>query len=126
MEFFEDQGLVPPIITIRDVLLVPLQVDITDRAVQIMQEEILEQIMIKKIRYLVLDVRALDVIDSFLARMLVTTLKRASLMGVKGFLSGIRPHVAITLVHMGLERLKLYDVDIVSKIDDILDLGRQS
>ena len=122
---YEDLGILPPIITLGDTILVPLQMDLTDLGIQKMQEEILELITRREVTKLIIDVRALDVIDSFLARMLVTTLKRASLMGVKGYLSGIKPHVAITLVYMGLQRLRLYDVEVIPRIDDVIDLAKE-
>ena len=109
-----------PVLIIRGTIVLSLQIDLNDRMVESIQKEVLRLVETRDVKRLVIDVSGLDVIDSYLTRMLVSTLKMASLMGVKAFLAGIKPYVALTLVDMGLERLRLADVEIVSSIEDVV------
>lgn len=110
-----------PILVLKDTIVVNLQFDLNDSLIESLQDQVLEQIERRHISKLVINVAGLDVIDSYLARMLVSTLKMASLMGVHAYLAGIKPYVALTLVDMGLERLRLFDVNIVSSVEDVMD-----
>ena len=112
-----------PILVLKDTIVVNLQFDLNDSLVETLQDQVLEQIERRNIAKLVINVSGLDVIDSYLARMLVSTLKMSSLMGVRSYLAGIRPYVALTLVDMGLERLHLFDVEIVSRVEDVVELS---
>ena len=115
-----DLELNVPVLVIKDTIVVALQFDLNDRMVQSIQDQVLALIEQRNVQRLVISVAGLDVIDSFLARMLVSTLKMAAMMGVQGFLAGIKPYVALTLVDMGLERLRLFDVKIVSSVEDVV------
>jgi len=109
-----------PVLVVRDTVILSLQVDLTDRMMDSIQSKVLKLVEERDVKRLVIEVSGMDVIDSYLARMLVSTLKMASLMGVKGYLAGIMPYVALTLVDMGLERLHLSDVRIVSSLEDVV------
>jgi rsbT antagonist protein RsbS len=84
-----------------DNLVVPIQVELHDRAAQELQENILRQIERTGASGLVVDVSALSIVDSFLGRLLGETSKMARLMGAESVLVGLRKEVVITLTQLG-------------------------
>lgn len=96
-----------PVIRMRDVLLVPIQSPPSDSQARRLLGDLLEAVTATGSKRLVVDVSALDVIDSYLTRILYDLLGAAEKLGVAGALVGIRPAVAITLVQMGIEDLKV-------------------
>ncbi|HYN89733.1 MAG TPA: STAS domain-containing protein [Ardenticatenaceae bacterium] len=92
-----------PIIRIGDVLIVTALEAIDDTAAVELQERIGEQIEQTGARALIIDITILDVVDSFLGRMLNDIAMMARLMGAATVVVGIQPAVAITLVELGLE-----------------------
>lgn len=92
-----------PIIRIGDILIVTALEAIDDTAVVELQERIGEQIEQTGARALIIDITILDVVDSFLGRMLNDIAMMARLMGAATVVVGIQPAVAITLVELGLE-----------------------
>jgi len=85
-----------------DVLVVPLQEALHDTAAEEITEEIISEAERKNARGVVIDISALDVVDSFLGRLLQETVRALAAMGKKVVLVGIQPGVAITLVELGL------------------------
>ncbi len=92
-----------PIIRIGDILIVTALEAIGDTAAVELQERIGEQIEQTGARALIIDITILDVVDSFLGRMLNDIAMMARLMGAATVVVGIQPAVAITLVELGLE-----------------------
>ena len=92
-----------PIIRIRGLLLVPIQAPPSDSQARKLLEDLLDTVMKTGYRKLVVDVSALEIIDSYLTRILYDLLDGAKRLGVEGGIVGIRPAVAITLVQMGLD-----------------------
>ncbi len=90
-----------PILRIRDVLIVSIQVDLHDTLVQRMQEDLLRELERAPARGLVVDISAVDVLDTFTARALAQTARMASVMGTAAVIVGMRPSIAQTLVEMG-------------------------
>jgi rsbT antagonist protein RsbS len=90
-----------PILRVAGVLLVSIQVDLGDTVATALQEDVLEAIQRTGSTGLVIEVTALEMVDSFVARVLVDTARMAGLMGTETVLVGIRPEVAATLVRMG-------------------------
>ncbi len=68
-----------------------------------MQDDILAKIQETNAKGLIIDVTAIDVLDSFITRVLVEIAKMANIMGVKTVLVGMQPAIAITLVEFGME-----------------------
>jgi rsbT antagonist protein RsbS len=92
-----------PIIKIGDVLVVPIQSDIDDQTVLELQHRVLEVIEQTGVRAVLIDVSLLEMVDSFMGRMLSTMASMASIMDAQTVVCGIQPAVAITLVELGLE-----------------------
>jgi len=82
-------------------LLVSIQVDLDDNEVMEFQADILHKIAEVEARGLVLDITALAVVDSFMARTINDTARMARLLGAEVVICGMRPSVALTLVEMG-------------------------
>jgi rsbT antagonist protein RsbS len=89
------------------VLIVALGADITDDGVAGFQDELSERAAAMQARGVVIDVSALDIVDSFMARVLNDSSRMLRLLGAEVVVCGIRPAVAMTLVDMGR---KLVDV----------------
>ncbi|WP_139558180.1 STAS domain-containing protein [Methylotetracoccus oryzae] len=85
----------------RDVLIVPIHADVTDEDVLMFQTDLTEGLARNEARGVVIDVSALDVVDSFMARVLNDTARMLGLMGARVVICGVQPPVALTLVEMG-------------------------
>jgi len=92
-----------PILKIEDFLITSIQIPLHDRLAVKFQRDLLQKIEKTKAKGLVIDITAIDVVDSFITRILVEIAKMAKLMGVKTVLVGMRPEIAITLVEFGME-----------------------
>ena len=90
-----------PILKIGSNLLASVQVDFSDTVADSFQKDVLTKIERTGAKGLVIDISSLDIVDSYVARMLATTGKMASLMGTETVIVGMRPEVAATLVRMG-------------------------
>ena len=89
-----------PILQVGNVLLASLQDDLTDRDLQEMQVSLLETIGGVEAFGVVIDVSALETVDSYIVRMLSETATMAGLLGCFVVVAGIRSTVAISLVEM--------------------------
>jgi len=92
-----------PILKIEDFLITSIQIPLHDKLAVKFQRDLLQKIEKTKAKGLVIDITAIDVVDSFITRILVEIAKMAKLMGVKTVLVGMRPEIAITLVEFGVE-----------------------
>ncbi|MEU3205780.1 STAS domain-containing protein [Streptomyces cyaneofuscatus] len=91
-----------PVLRIGDVLLVSIQVDLEDQTVLNLQEDLAEQIVSRTARGVVIDITAVEIVDSFVGRMLATIASISRLLDAETVVVGMRPAVAITLVELGL------------------------
>lgn len=82
-------------------LVVALSVDITDEDVLDFQAELGERAAAMQARGVVIDVSALDIVDSFMARVLNDCARMLRLLGAEVVVCGVQPAVALTLVEMG-------------------------
>jgi rsbT antagonist protein RsbS len=92
-----------PILKMGDTLILTLQVELHDEMAFRLQEDILKKIYETRARGLVIDVSAVNLVDSFMGRMISDTAVMARTMGVESVLVGVQPDIAITLQEMGLE-----------------------
>ena len=92
-----------PIIRIGDVLIASVQEDLTDRDAADFQERLNQLLEKSGARGVLLDVSVLELIDSFLGRMIRDIAMGARLLGANTVVVGIQPAVAVTLVELGLE-----------------------
>lgn len=90
-----------PILKVAGTLLVTLQTDLHDAVADAFQEDLLTAIERQPVSGLIIEISALDTVDSYVARVLTETGKMAHLMGTETVIVGMRPEVAATLVRMG-------------------------
>jgi rsbT antagonist protein RsbS len=90
-----------PILEYKGRLIVSLQFDLTDSLAMEIQEAILNRIETSKAVGLVIDISALEMVDSFIARVFMETGHMARLMNVRTVIVGMKPEVALTLIQMG-------------------------
>jgi rsbT antagonist protein RsbS len=83
-------------------LIASIQSDLSDRQVLRLRDELTERVGAQHLRGIIVDVSALDVIDSFVARSLRTIAVSARLRGAYTVIVGIQPDVAIAMVHFNL------------------------
>ncbi|HZD96753.1 MAG TPA: STAS domain-containing protein [Micromonosporaceae bacterium] len=91
-----------PILTLGDVLLVSIQVDLEDQLALALQEDLSERIVSSGAHGVIIDITALDIVDSFVGRMLATIAAVSKVLDADTVVVGMRPAVAITLVELGL------------------------
>ena len=91
-----------PVLTLGDVLLVSIQVDLEDRLAVRLQEDLAERIVATGAHGVLIDITALDIVDSFVGRMLATIASVSKVLDAETVVVGMRPAVAITLVELGL------------------------
>jgi len=92
-----------PVLKIGDFLITSIQVALHDKLALSLQDDILNKIQDTNAKGLIIDVTTIDVLDSFITRVLVEIAKMANIMGVKTVLVGLQPAIAITLVEFGME-----------------------
>ncbi len=92
-----------PVLRLKNILLTSIQVDLTDEDALNFQEDLLKAVQINDADGVIIDITALDVVDSFLARVLNETAVMAKILGAEAVISGMQPDVALTLVEMGRE-----------------------
>ena len=86
-----------------DYLIASIQSDLTDSEVVALREGLLERVGRFRCRGVIVDVGALDVIDSFVARSLTSMAATARMRGADTVIVGIRPDVAIAMVHFDID-----------------------
>ena len=91
-----------PILKMGDCLLVSIQVDMHDRLVVTLQDDLTNRIAETRAHGVLIDISALDIVDSFIGRMLANIAAMAQVLDAQTVLVGMRPAVAITLVELGL------------------------
>jgi rsbT antagonist protein RsbS len=91
-----------PILKMGDFLLVTIQVDMHDRLALTLQDDLTSQIVKSRARGVLIDISALEMLDSFIGRMLGSIASMARLLDAETVVVGMQPSVAITLVELGL------------------------
>ena len=98
-----DGGARIPILKIGHLLLVTIQVDMHDRMAVTLQEDLTQRIVDTGARGVLIDISGLELVDSFIGRMLADIAAMARVLDATTVVVGMRPAVAITLVELGLE-----------------------
>jgi rsbT antagonist protein RsbS len=83
------------------VLIVPLHADVNDDGVLQFQGDLTQRVAATQVKGVVIDISALDVVDSYMARVLNDTARMVRLLGASVVVCGVQPAVALTLVEMG-------------------------
>ena len=91
-----------PVLNLGEVLLVSIQVDLSDEIALRLQDDLSERIVTTGARGVIIDITALDIVDSFVGRMLSTIASISKVLDATTVVVGMRPAVAITLVELGL------------------------
>ncbi|MBL7497884.1 STAS domain-containing protein [Frankia sp. CNm7] len=91
-----------PILKMGNLLLVSIQVDLQDQLALALQDDLSERIVQTGARGVLIDISALEIVDSFIGRMLSTIASLSRLLDAETVVVGMRPAVAITLVELGL------------------------
>jgi rsbT antagonist protein RsbS len=107
-----------PILKLKDILITSIQIDLTDEEAIVFQTDVLAKVSETDAKGVVIDITALDVVDSFMARVLNNTATMVRLLGAEVVLCGMQPSVALTLIEMGRE---LIGVETALNLDQAVD-----
>ncbi|MHC1760092.1 MAG: STAS domain-containing protein [Negativicutes bacterium] len=111
------------VIKVRDVLMVTVPPDPDDTAMAFLQEKVLMSMERFRARGVVLDISAVETLDSYFARVLSETVQMVILMGGKTVIAGMRPSVAITTTQLGLS---IGNAETALNVDRALDMISES
>ena len=103
-----------PLIQIKQILIASLQGDINDNMALSLQQRILEKIYASGSQGVLIDISMLDMVDSYLGRIISETIKMVELLGAKAVLTGMKPYIAITMMELGLN---INGIEIASNSD---------
>ncbi|HAN51538.1 STAS domain-containing protein [Stutzerimonas sp. FeSN7] len=92
-----------PILRMGEFLLVTIQVDMHDQLALTLQDDLAERISATSAKAVLIDISALDMVDSFIGRMIGTISGLSRIMDAETVVVGMQPAVAITLVELGLD-----------------------
>jgi len=112
-----------PILRMGEFLLVTIQVDMHDRLAMGLQEDLTQMISDTEARGVLIDISSLDIVDSFIGRMLANTAAMSRVLDAETVVVGMQPAVAITLVELGLS---LAGVRTALNVDAGMDLLRSA
>jgi len=114
------------VVKVRDVLMVTMPPDPDDASVSALQMTVLQMMEQYEATGLVLDISAVETLDSFFARTVTETAQMAALMGGRTVIAGMRPSVAITATQLGLtlgRAMTALDVD--RALDTLTNAGQR-
>ena len=114
-----------PILKMGCYLLVTIQVDMHDRLAMALQDDLMEQIRRHHAEGVLIDISALDLVDSFIGRMLGNIAAMARILDADTVVTGMRPAVAITLVELGLSLTGVRTALNVERGMELLDTARE-
>ena len=112
-----------PILQIGDFLLITIQVDMHDRLAMQLQEDLTDRLAATRARGVLIDISSLEIVDSFIGRMLANIAGMSKVLGADTVVTGMQPSVAITLVELGLS---LKGVRTALNVERGMDLLRAS
>jgi rsbT antagonist protein RsbS len=91
-----------PILRVGDCLLVSIQVDMHDQLALTLQDDLTDRIVKTQARGVLIDISSLEIVDSFIGRMLGNIAAMSRILDAETVVVGMRPAVAITLVELGI------------------------
>jgi rsbT antagonist protein RsbS len=112
-----------PILKVGSFLLVTIQVDMHDQLALALQDDLTARIVRDRARGVLIDISSLDIVDSFIGRMLSNIAGMASVLDANTVVVGMQPSVAITLVELGLS---LAGIRTALNVDRGMDLLRNA
>ncbi|GAA1500284.1 STAS domain-containing protein [Dactylosporangium maewongense] len=114
-----------PVLKIGEILLVSIQIDLDDQTALQLQEDLSDRIVETGAHGVVIDISALEIVDSFIGRMLSTIAAVSRVLDAETVVVGMRPAVAITLVELGLSLRGVRTALNVDKALEILAEAKQ-
>jgi rsbT co-antagonist protein RsbR len=112
-----------PVVKLWDgILALPIIGTLDSARTQVVMENLLESIVATNSRYAIIDITGVPTVDTLVAQHLLKTITAARLMGAECIISGVRPQIAQTIVHLGIN---LEDVVTKAKLSDALALALQ-
>jgi rsbT antagonist protein RsbS len=111
-----------PILKMGNALLVTIQVEMHDRLASMLEEDLTSKIVSSRAKGVLIDISALEIVDSFIGRMLNNIASVSRILDADTVVVGMRPAVAITLVELGLD---LPGVRTALNVERGIDLIRQ-
>jgi rsbT antagonist protein RsbS len=116
-----------PVLRMGDFLLVSVQVDMHDRLALALQDDLTSQVVKHHARGVLVDISALEMVDSFIGRVLGNIAAMTKALGAQTVVVGMRPAVAITLVELGISLEGVHTaLDIEAGMDYLRDLIRDA
>ena len=112
-----------PIIKMAEFLLVSIQVDMHDKLALTLQDDLTNQIVKSHARGVLIDISSLEIVDSFIGRMLANIAAMSRVLDAETVVVGMRPAVAITLVELGMS---LTGVRTALNVERGMDLLREA
>jgi rsbT antagonist protein RsbS len=112
-----------PILKMGEFLLVTIQVDMHDRLAMSLQDDLTKEISRTEARGVLIDISSLDIVDSFIGRMLANIASMSRVLDAQTVVVGMQPAVAITLVELGLS---LAGVRTALNVDAGMEVLRES
>jgi rsbT antagonist protein RsbS len=112
-----------PILKMGEFLLVTIQVDMHDRLAMTLQDDLTNQIVQHGVKGVLIDISSLEVVDSFIGRMLGNIASMSRILDAETVVVGMKPAVAITLVELGVS---LKGVRTALNVEKGIELLRQS
>jgi rsbT antagonist protein RsbS len=91
-----------PILRLGECLLVSIQIDLDDALAMKLQDDLMSRIQETGARGVLIDISALEMVDSFIGRMIASISSMARILDACAVVVGMQPAVAITLVELGL------------------------
>ncbi|GIQ70938.1 STAS domain-containing protein [Xylanibacillus composti] len=113
-----------PILQLGDMLIVTIKPDLTDDEAVRLKDDILQQIKKNNIYGVILDISVVDLIDSYMGRILSEISEMSRLMGAKTVITGMSPYVAISMVEFGLNFRSIQTALTVEKGMEWLSISR--
>jgi rsbT antagonist protein RsbS len=112
-----------PILKMGEYLLITIQVDMHDKLAMTLQNDLTEQIVQYKSKGILIDISALEIVDSFIGRMLGIIASMSRLLDAETVVVGMQPAVAITLVELGMSMKGIRTALNVEKGMDVLQVS---
>jgi len=108
------------VIKVKDTLMVTMPPDPDDSTIAALQERVLDSMDRHAAKGLILDISAVETLDSYFARTVTETAQMVMLMGGRTIIVGMRPAVAMTATQMGL---RLNNIETALSVDRALDMA---
>ncbi len=105
-----------------DILALPIIGTLDSARTQVVMEELLQTVVATNSKFAIIDITGVPTVDTLVAQHLLKTITAARLMGAECIISGVRPQIAQTIVHLGIN---LEDVITKAKLSDAFALALQ-